>query len=465
METLIRHRLPIIILALTIGTVGLERVGLAQTASNVPAANAATTPTASAASAAQAPGLAREINDELPEWVRFGGEYRLRWEGRTGIGGKEDQDDGYALSRLRLDLTFKPANHWSVFLQGQDAQAFGYNANPDPTTVENDFDLRQAWVEYRQHDRSGWAVRAGRQELNYGDQRVVGGFAWSNVARSFDAVKVTYSNERVAVDAFASSVVVANDGAFDRHLDGQNFYGTHATFFKAVPKAELNLYTFWKTAPRVLDERTAAGDADTVTFGGRLAGKLPGRADYTLELIGQRGSFAGDEIRAAAAHGRFGYAFTAKPASPKLRLEYNYASGDVAPGDGVRGTYDQLYPTNHAKYGVADQIGYRNLHHTRLGFAQKPHPKVSVELDYNSFWVAHRRDGVYSAPGLLVGRVAGGAASSHVAEELDVQVNVALRDGVTLGAGYGHWFPGGFWREATEGAAQDFFYTQLTYRF
>lgn len=462
MKMPIRRHLSIFLLTAAIAGAGLERIALAQTASTAPAASATTT---TAAAAAQTPGLAGEVNEALPAWVRFGGEYRLRWEGRTGLGGKEDQDDSYALSRLRLDLTFKLGEHWRVFLQGQDSQAFGYNTDPDPVAVENDLDLRQAYVEYRQREKTGWSVRAGRQELAYGDQRVVGSFVWSNVARTFDAVKVGYSDERLAVDAFASSVVAVNDGAFDRHLDGQNFYGTHASLFKVVPKAELNLYTFWKTAPLVLDERLATGDADTVTFGGRLDGKLSARADYTLELIGQRGSFAGDEIRGAAAHGRFGYAFTAKPTAPKLRLEYNYASGDAAPGDGVRGTYDQLYPTNHAKYGVADQVGYRNLHHTRIGVAQKPHPKLSVEVDYNSFWLAHRRDGLYSAPGLLVARIAGGAQSAHVAHEADIQVNYTPRDGVTLGAGFGHWFPGGFWREATPGAAQNFVYTQLTYRF
>ena len=29
----------------------------------------------------------------------------------------------------------------------------------------------------------------------------------------------------------------------------------------------------------------------------------------------------------------------------------------------------------------------------RVGVAQKPHPKVSVEADYNSYWLAHRRGG------------------------------------------------------------------------
>jgi hypothetical protein len=446
----------LIVVAIATAVVWCDRAAEAQTPSAAPAATAPAPP----------PGLAAEVNDRLPEWLRFGGEYRLRWEGRTGIAGATTNDeDGYALSRLRLDLTFKLGDHWKIFVQGQDSQAFDYAANPDPTSVENDFDLRQAYVEYRQREKTGWSLRAGRQELSYDDQRLVGPLNWGNTARSFDAVKLTYADARLAVDAFASSVVAIQDGAFDRHLDGQNFYGSHASFFKAVPKAELDAYVFWKTAPRVLDERGRAGDADTVTFGARLAGKLSDRADYAVDLMGQRGSFAGDSIRGAAAHGRASYAPWGAASAPRLRAEYDYASGDTSPGDGVRGTFDQLYPTNHDKYGIIDQVGFRNLHDARVGVTEKVNARLTVEADYNAFWLAHRRDGLYNAAGLLVARVPGGASSAYVASEFDVVANFTVREGVTLGAGYGHWFPGAFWTEATPGANQNFVYTQVTYRF
>lgn len=406
-----------------------------------------------------------KINESLPSWIRLGGEYRIRWESRAAIAGREGQDDGFVLSRLRLDLTFDMGSHWRVFLQAQDSQAGGQAADPDPPAVENTIDLRQAYLEYRQSEKTGWRLRAGRQELIYGDQRVVGAFNWSNTARSFDAIKVGYTTSAAALEAFASSVVVVEEGAFDKHADGANFYGAHASFFKAVPKAELNAYVFWKTTPIAIDERGRLGDADTITFGGRLAGRLTKRADYTTEIIGQRGNFAGDDIRAAAAHARLGYTPSAKPSSPKLRLEYNYATGDGSPGDGTRGTYDQLYPTNHDKYGIIDQVGYRNLHNVRGGVVQKPHPRLTVEVDYNSFWLAHRRDGLYAASGLLVAKVAGGAGEAHVAQEADVQLTYAPRDGVTLAGGYGHWFPGAFWKAATPGSSQDFVFAQLTYKF
>lgn len=429
------------------------------------APTAAATSTAAANPAAANDSLAEKVNDRLPDWVRFGGEYRLRVEGVTGIGGRREVDDAYVLSRLRLDLTFTLGKHWRIFVQGQDSQVGGINARPVPAIHEDDFDLRQAYVEVRQAEASGWFFRVGRQELLYGDQRLVGPLNWTNTGRVFDAAKLGYVDKRVAVDVFASSVVVNQDNRFDRHFDGQNFYGAHASFLKAIPSAQLDAYVFWKTAPRVIGEFARVGDADTWTFGGRLNGKAPKYIDYTVEVAGQRGSFASDDIRAAAAHGRLGATFSKRVVVPKLRLEYNYASGDASPADNVRGTFDQLYPTGHDKYGIIDQVGWKNLHNARIGTSFKPHSRVTVAVDYNSFWLAHRRDGLYDAGSNLVARIASGAPDAHVAQEIDLQTSVSLTKRVTFDVGFGHWFPGAFWKTATPGAARNFAFSSVVYKF
>lgn len=409
--------------------------------------------------------IADGVNKELPEWLRFAGEYRVRFEGSTGIKGVHENDDAYVLSRLRLDLLFKLGTHVRVFVEGQDSQAGGFNANPDPPVHQDDFDLRQAYVEFRESDTNGWAFRVGRQELGFGDQRLIGPLNWTNTARTFDAAKLTYTDDRVAVDVFASSVVVVQDDRFDRHFDGQNLYGVYSTFKKAVPKGLLDAYVYWRTTPLAPSERGLPGDVDSWTFGTRLAGAASKHLDYSAELIGQRGSFGSDSIRAGAAHARAVWSFVKSPNVPKLRVEYDFASGDASPADGVHGTFDQLYPTNHARYGVLDQVGLKNLHDVRAGFTVKPHSRVTLDVDYLSFWLAHRRDGLYDAGGSLVVRIPTGATDSHVAQEADIQASIALTRNVSFGAGYGHWFPGPFWKQATPGASRTFTYTMVTYRF
>lgn len=407
-----------------------------------------------------------ELNEHLPKWLRVGGEYRMRWEGRSGLTGKEDRNDSYFLNRIRLDLTFKVSSQFTVFVQAQDSKAFGFNTSPVPGIHEDSFDLRQAYVEWRQGEKNGWSVKAGRQELNYGDQRLIGSLNWTNTARTFDAVKVGYSSPNFALDAFASSVVVIDDEHFDRHRDGNNLYGVFASLPKLHSKISLNTYVFWKTEQNTRSERGQIASSDVVTFGSQIKGKLSPRFDYDLDVMGQRGTFSKDDIKAHAVHGRLGFFTNPKQErAPKLFVEYNHASGDGTPGDGVRGTFDQLFPTGHAKYGVIDQVGLRNIHNTQVGSIWKPNSKLSVQVEYHSFWLAHRRDGLYNAGGALVAILPNGAPGAHVAQELDLQVQYNFRPGVTFGGGYGHWIPGKFWKAATPGSSQSFGYSFLTYRF
>src|SRR5690606_22845165 len=63
-------------------------------------------------------------------------------------------------------------------------------------------------------------LRLGRQELAYGNERLVGAVGWSNVGRSFDAALLRLRDDRVAADLFAAQLVspAVYDGA--QHLVG-----------------------------------------------------------------------------------------------------------------------------------------------------------------------------------------------------------------------------------------------------
>ena len=408
---------------------------------------------------------ADEINKQLPGWLKIGGEYRLRYEGRFNSGGKKENDDNYFLSRFRLDLTIKPIKHLTFFIQAQDSQALGFNSKPSPAIHENNFDLRQAYIEWRQSDQKGLAVRAGRQELNFGDQRLVGSLNWTNTARTFDAVKVSYAVPKYSFDVFASSVVAIQDGVFDRHRDGNNFYGAYFAAPKLTPKAKLGAYAYWKTEPFVRGENGRTGDADTVTVGASLSYKLASNLDSELEAALQRGSFASDSIEAHAVHARLIYSISKKESVPKLLLEYNHASGDGNPSDGVRGTFDQLFPTGHAKYGVIDLVGLRNQHDLRIGSIWQARKRLKIEIDYHSFWLARKRDGLYNAGGALIARSINGTSGRHIAQEADLQVNYNMGSGITLGGGYAYWAPGTFWKKTTPGEPPSFVYTFINYKF
>ena len=110
-----------------------------------------------------------------------------------------------------------------------------------------------------------------------------------------------------------------------------------------------SLFGGWREARRT--ETGLPGKTDRKVYGARFLGKLPANFDYNIEAAGQTGSVGDDDIRAMAAHAALGYTLTNFKKKPRLVLEYNYASGDETPGDGVQQTFDQLYPTGSRQAG------------------------------------------------------------------------------------------------------------------
>ena len=91
--------------------------------------------------------------------------------------------------------------------------------------------------------------------------------------------------------------------------------------------------------------------------------------------------------------------------------------------------------------------------------------KVQITSSYHTWWLMESRDALYAAGGAAIARVPGGAASTHVGQEIDVQASRALTPQLQLAAGYAHIVPGGFLEEATPGASYSAPYVMVTYVF
>ena len=406
-----------------------------------------------------------ELNKELPKWLRFSGDYRARLEGFTGGAFKPDNSDAYLLNRFRINMLVKATPWLKFYAQGQDARVWGKNQKPAAPPFQDTMDLRTAYVEIGEAEKGLAVLRVGRQELVFGEQRLVGHVSWLNTARTFDAVRATLHYKGYRLDAFASSVVNIRDGEFNKRADGNNFHGLYGSMDKLVPKAVIEPYGFWRLAPRLTTEGGARGNLDFKTVGFRWVGKLPMNFDYGTEMARQTGSLGTDDVSAWAGHWVIGYTAPKIRYKPRFFGEFNYASGDKTPGDGKRGTFDQLYPTPHDKYGLADQIGWRNIQHARMGVEFKPRPKWAIASSYHSFWLASARDSLYAASGAAVARSINGTAGTHVGQELDGQFMYTMSKQVQIGAGYAHFFTGEFLKNTTPGKSYNFPYLMFGYAF
>ena len=440
----------------------LPLTAAAQQTTTAPAASQA--PTAAAAPQVQPKvPIFNRANQNLPKWLQVRGEFRERFEGFQSLGFIEDRDDSYALTRFRFNIAATANKYLSFQAHLQDARVGGKTVGPTTAPFRGPFDVRALFADVGTA-KGPVAARLGRQELAFGEQRLLGHLAWVNTGRTWDAARAILRAKAFQVDVFAASLVRSLPDEFDKSGNGNRLIGAYATTAKLIPKGTVEPYVIVRHDENLRSELGPFGSIDQTTVGARTAGRLPAGLDYGVEMALQRGSLADDSISAWAGHYQLRESLPGKGAV-KFTTEYNFATGDKNPTDGTRATFDQLYPTGHDKLGLSDQVGWRNTHHIREGVEFSPFKATPISVNYHSWWLAEKTDGLYAASGARIAFVAGGAASSHVGQEIDFQVTRALTPQLQLGAGYAHMFTGSFLKQATPGASYSAPYVMVTYVF
>jgi Alginate export len=408
--------------------------------------------------AAPRPPVPNRLNEQLPEWLRLRGEFRERMEGGSGIGFQPVRDV-YWLSRFRLTTTVTPSETLAFVVEAHDARVGSKSIGATGPLFRAPLDLRRAFADLGPA-KGPVTMRLGRQDLGYGDQRLLGSTDWQNAARSFDGAKATFRIAAFSIDAFAASVVRILEDEFDRSGAGNRLAGVYATSPKLLRHATFEPYVLWTRLGT--PQPGLVGTARLATMGTRLVGTPAAGLDYSAEVVVQRGTNIAGDVRAWASHWRLRESLPLL-AAPRAIAEYNFASGDENPVDGVYGTFDPLYPSPHNKYGLADQIGWKNVRHLRGGVELTPIRRVSVAFNYHTWWVAERGDAVYAASGSVLARAVPGAASSHIGHEFDVGVTREITPQIQIGAGYAHVIAGQLLKQTTSGADRRYGYAMVNY--
>jgi hypothetical protein len=402
------------------------------------------------------------MNGQLTRWLQVRGELRSRVEGFDGGGFSATNTDAYWMDRFRFNATVKPSKSLTFVVQAQDARAFDKKTGALAPPFRDTINLHQAYGESALGSKA--AIRIGRQELNFGEQRLIGALGWANVARTFDGGRVTIKQHVGQFDVFAASVVTITPDAFDKSGNGNALYGTYESLTGILPKQTIEPYVLWRQSQNVAMKTGGLASLHQATTGVRVAGRLPSAFDYSSELAVQRGSVGTDEVKAWAGHGVVGRSFAAQW-KPRVFGEYNYASGDKNPASGPRGTFDQLYPTAHDKYGLADQVGWRNIKHLRVGLELKPTAKWQLSTGVHDYRLASATDGLYAASGARIARSITGTAGTHVGSEVDVQTAFAYSAQLQIAGGYAHLTPGAFLKNTTPGHGYSYPFVMVTYVF
>jgi len=394
-------------------------------------------------------------------------EQRDRFESRTENSFGNDVDSNSVLVRTRLGVSYQPVTWLKVSGMLQDSRAPWYGDNA-PNTIRDPIDLQESYFELFPDSKTGFGMSAGRRMLNYGEARLIGSPQWSNLSRTFDHARAYYRTRHVRLEMLLVSPVKILIGDFNHPNLGDRVWGTYESFPDFYKKNLLEAYVLRhdQNRPGGFTGGTKVAGTDTLgvnTFGMRLTGPLLWGTRYSIETALQNGHVGPAADRGRAWFSSVSRRWTVAGKPFDLSGEYKYASGTPNPQDTTQTrTFDQLYPANHDKFGHEDLFGWKNLHNVRSLATYGLTKNFALNFMYNNYWLASARDGLYNSSGKSIARSANGTAGTHVGQEADVFGTYKVKH-FQFGAGYGHFFTGGFITHTTPGKSPVYVYVFQTY--
>jgi len=389
---------------------------------------------------------AGELDDHLPRWISFEAEERFRFEGYRNANFREGSNDSYLLNRFRFQADVQLSSWFKFISQVQDARPFLENPPLGPPN-ENRWDLKLAYIEFGNPVKHWISVRVGRQLINY-NSTLISDSQWRNQGRSYDAVVTNLQSGRYHLGIFAASAVQPLAFGISHHQEGNNIYGLYGRIDDVISQSELEPFVLWRVQPSAPVEVTlsnAKGKQDLKVYGLRFKGKAHTTLDYSIEVAKESGVYHPDPIRAWAITGGAAYEFRSLAAHPRIFAQYDLASGNNSPADGIHRTFDTIYPTAHDRFGILDLFGWQNIQSWRSGATISPHRRWTITAQYLNFWVATANDAAYNSSGGVLAYNSGSARfGTHLGEEADVYTWYELNRHLNIGLGYGYFGSGSF---------------------
>ncbi len=387
-----------------------------------------------------------------PDTVKVGGEFRTRVEARFNddLDGVQDDNDLLVLLRTRVYLDLNPTDEIKIFAMFQDSETLGQGNSFFQTPSDRSF--YQGYLQVLTPGKWTTRLRLGRQELLYGDERLIGAFNWGNLGRSFDGMVLRLENSAFWMDIFGTRIKLPNG----KEAQLASSYA----HWKKFPSGILEPYIIVYHGNELgLNNQ----ELSLVTLGTRIDGKVGQSWDYGFEGAYQTGQNAGNLISDFALQSQFGFTFAAK-CKPRLGFEYNFASGDGTPGAGTVTLFNNILPTNHGKYGLIDYFSWRNMHDISANFVVHPSDFIKAYLAYHAFFLPQPANGVFAANGQQF-RTGIPGASAYAGQEIDVYFKFDPIKYFSGLVGYSVFFPGQFFADTGTADIAHFFYAQVLARY
>lgn len=276
----------------------------------------------------------------------LGLELRPRMEFRNGYRFPSDtssKDAFFISQRTRLNLDYADTII-TAKLSIQDVRVWG-----DQPVFSDDagLSIAAAWVQW--HFARDWYLRTGRQELSFGDKRLIGPAEWRQQARSHDALLLLYQKkawlfqlagafnqnaERLSSTSYGISQYKAL-GVFQ----AKRYSGPLKGFFLVIADGTQNLYA----GTDEMDWRFTSGGSWSYPIG-LFTFQAGGYSQNGVRFVDGRSLFA-YMLNGSVGYRHNNWSFT---------LGYDILSGNDSIGSPDYRAFDNLYATRNAFYGRMD---------------------------------------------------------------------------------------------------------------
>jgi hypothetical protein len=330
---------------------------------------------------------------KLPEWFVVSGSHRTRYEylNNRFVRGDIGSDDQLAL-RTQVLVVVQPKNQvLGAGLELEDARIFLEDADSRITTSHvNEHEVLQAYVKVAlKTSDSGLngQLLAGRFTLDIGSRRLMARNSYRNTTNALEGVYGTLTRSGKWEGFFARPVT--------RKMTDWDTGDSHALFWGVVwmPTSFRGL-TGEVIYLGLREDANSTQKRKFATLSGRLLRKpVMGKWDGEVESVWQFGTRAGVDHFAHFQHAAAGYSFLGKW-KPRLRFEYDYASGDVDLADKKSGGFDTLFGARRFDFGPTGIYGpfsRSNLHTPGMRFFMGS-KSVQVMAALRKFWLAQAKD-------------------------------------------------------------------------
>jgi hypothetical protein len=357
-----------------------------------------------------------KTKNPIPGILNWGMDLRNRWEylDNTSTLNKEAPNHETSYFRFRgrwwaqvnpiKDFEFNIKLTWEGRCWTENEPIQGWDQNRDQVLFD------QLNVKYKNAFGLPMTITAGRQDIHFGDDWLVGDGTPLDGSRTFyvDGIRIGYDLKEIktTADVMYFETDAKWDDWFPRIANkktpplsteqdeqGVVVYVTN----KSLARTQIDGYFIYKRDRYQTIPQKGSGavtksgdDADIYTFGNRIAGDITDNWKYRTDIAGQFGHISGQSICALGSNDQISYNFNDKYKN-QLFWDYEFESGDDPGTKGTNEHFDILWgrwPRWTEGYGFTYGLENRiwdqgNTHRVGPGWQANPTDKLELYLRYN----------------------------------------------------------------------------------